>query len=74
APDQDLRTPKALADLEQMAGRVAQLPDIDLVRGITRPSGETLEQARATYQAGEVGGKLQEASALITDNNSNLTT
>ncbi|PRC62143.1 hypothetical protein C6A85_04660, partial [Mycobacterium sp. ITM-2017-0098] len=31
-------------------------------------------QARATYQAGEVGGKLQEASALITDNNSNLTT
>lgn len=74
APDQDLRTPKALADMEQMAGRVAQLPNIDLVRGITRPSGETLEQARATYQAGEVGGKLQEASALITDNNSNLTT
>ncbi len=74
APDQDLRTPKALADMEQMAGRVAQLPDIDLVRGITRPSGETLEQARATYQAGEVGGKLREASTVITDNNSNLTT
>lgn len=74
APDQDLRTPKALADMEQMAARVAQLPDIDLVRGITRPSGETLEQARATYQAGEVGGKLQEASTLITDNHSNLTT
>jgi putative drug exporter of the RND superfamily len=74
APDQDLRTPKALADMEQMAGRVAQLPNIDLVRGITRPSGETLEQARATYQAGEVGGKLREASTVITDNNTNLST
>lgn len=74
SPDQDLRTPQALADLEQMAARVAQLPDIDMVRGITRPSGETLEQARATYQAGEVGGKLQEASTTIAQNDANLTT
>lgn len=74
SPDQDLRTPKALADLEQMAGRIAQVPNIDMVRGITRPSGETLEQARATYQAGEVGGKLREASTLINDNDGNLNT
>ncbi|MDG4668997.1 RND family transporter [Mycobacterium sp. 236(2023)] len=74
SPDQDLRTPKALADMEQMAGRIAQVPDIDMVRGITRPSGETLEQARATYQAGEVGGKLREASTLINDNDGNLHT
>ncbi|MDY6811685.1 MAG: MMPL family transporter, partial [Actinomycetota bacterium] len=68
----DLRTPKALADMEQLAFRVTQLPDIDLVRGVTRPTGEMLEQARATYQAGEVGGKLGEASTLIEDNDSNL--
>lgn len=74
SPDQDLRTPQALADMEQMAARVAQLPDIDMVRGITRPSGETLEQARATYQAGEVGGRLQEASTTISENDANLTT
>lgn len=74
SPDQDLRTPQALADMEQMAARIAQLPDIDMVRGITRPSGEMLEQARATYQAGEVGGKLREASTTITDNDGNLTT
>ena len=34
----DLRTPQALADLEQMASRVAQLPNIGLVSGVTRPA------------------------------------
>ena len=54
----DLRTPRALADLEQMAQRVSQLPGIAMVRGVTRPTGESLEQARATYQAGQVGSQL----------------
>lgn len=69
----DLRTPKALADMEMMAARVAQLPNIEMVRGITRPSGEMLEQAKATYQAGEVGSKLGDASQLISANDANLT-
>jgi RND superfamily putative drug exporter len=68
----DLRTPKALADLEQMAQRVSQLPGIELVRGVTRPTGESLEQARLSYQAGEVGNKLNDASQLITDHNGDL--
>ncbi len=72
APDQDLRSPRSLADMEEMAQRIAALPDIDMVRGITRPTGEMLEQAKATYQAGEVGGKLDEASTLIADNDTNL--
>lgn len=63
---QDLRTPRALADLEQMAQRVSQLPGIAMVRGVTRPTGESLEQARATYQAGEVGSQLGDASTMIT--------
>jgi RND superfamily putative drug exporter len=69
---QDLRTPKALADIEQMAQRVSQLPDIAMVRGITRPAGEVLEQAKATFQAGEVGSKLGDASQLIASNDANL--
>lgn len=69
----DLRSPKALADMEQMAARIAQLPDIDMVRGITRPTGEVLEQAKTTYQAGEVGSKLGDASNLIHANDDNLT-
>jgi len=68
----DLRTPKALADMEQMAARVAQLPGIDMVRGLTRPTGQMLEQAKATYQAGEVGSKLGQASQLIQENDANL--
>lgn len=72
APDTDLRSPKALADLEQMAARVAQVPGIDMIRGITRPSGEMLQEAKSTYQAGEVGSKLADASGLIDQNNDNL--
>jgi RND superfamily putative drug exporter len=68
----DLRTPKALADLEQMAQRVSQLPGVAMVRGVTRPTGESLEQARATHQAGEVGNKLNDASKQITDHTSDL--
>ena len=63
----DLRTPRALADLEQMAQRVSQLPGIAMVRGVTRPTGESLEQARATYQAGEVGSQLGGASDRSTE-------
>lgn len=69
---QDLRSPRALAAMEAMAQRIAALPDIDMVRGITRPTGEMLEQAKATYQAGEVGNKLGDASNLITTNDTNL--
>ena len=48
-----------------MAQRVSQLPGIAMVRGITRPTGKPLEQARATYQAGEVGKRLDDGSNLI---------
>jgi putative drug exporter of the RND superfamily len=68
----DLRNPQALADLEQMAQRVSQVPGVALVRGVTRPTGESLEQARATYQAGEVGSKLGDASKQITNHNDDL--
>lgn len=40
----DLRTPRALADLEQMADRVSQLPNIAAVSGITRPTGAVPEE------------------------------
>lgn len=61
----DLRNTKALADLEQMAQRVSQLPDIEVVRGVTRPTGEPLKQATLSWQAGQVGGKLSDASSRI---------
>lgn len=35
----NLRTPRALADMEQMAERISQLPDIAMVNGVTRPLG-----------------------------------
>ncbi|WP_082952826.1 RND family transporter [Mycobacterium sp. 852002-10029_SCH5224772] len=68
----DLRTPKALADLEQMADRVSQLPNIAAVSGITRPTGNVPEQFRATYQAGAIGTLLADGSTLIKDHTNDL--
>jgi RND superfamily putative drug exporter len=68
----DLRTPEALADMEQLAYRVSQLPDMDIIRGITRPAGESLQQARLSFQAGEIGAPLGEASNLINSNTGSL--
>lgn len=69
---QDLRTSRALADLDQMAQRVSQLPNIAVVRGITRPTGQPLDQAKVSYQAGEVGSKLGDASTQISDRTGDL--
>ena len=41
-----------------MASRIAQLPDVGLVSGITRPLGTVPPEFRATYQAGLVGDRL----------------
>jgi putative drug exporter of the RND superfamily len=68
----DLRTSRALADLDQMAQRVSQLPNIAAVRGITRPDGQPLDQAKLSFQAGAVGGKLQDASTQISDRTNDL--
>lgn len=68
----DLRSPRALADLEQMAQRISQLPGIAMVRGITRPTGAPLEQAKVAYQAGEVGKQLGDGSAEIDRNSGDL--
>ncbi|WP_175401403.1 MMPL/RND family transporter [Mycobacterium malmoense] len=68
----DLRTPRALADLEQMADRVSQLPGVARVSGVTRPAGAVPEQFRATYQAGAIGARLGAGSALISDHTDEL--
>ncbi len=68
----DLRNPRALADLEQMAERISQVPNIAMVSGITRPLGEVPQEFRATYQAGLVGDRLGTGSAMIADNMGSL--
>ncbi|WP_415823481.1 RND family transporter, partial [Mycobacterium basiliense] len=68
----DLRSPSALADLELMVSRVSQLPNIVAIRGLTRPNGEPLEQTKVSYQAGEVGGKLDEVSSAIEEHGGEL--
>jgi RND superfamily putative drug exporter len=68
----DLRTSRALADLDQLAQRVSQLPNIGAVRGITRPTGQPLDQTKLSFQAGEVGTNLENASTRISDRTTDL--
>lgn len=70
----DLRSPQALADLEQMASRIAQLPDVSLVSGITRPLGEVPKEFRATFQAGIVGDRLATGATQIGERTDDLNT
>lgn len=70
----DMRTPAALADLEAMANRISELPDVATVRGLTRPHGEPVERMTASFQTGEVGGKLNQVSATISDRTADLDT
>jgi RND superfamily putative drug exporter len=43
-----------------------------MVRGVTRPTGESLELARATYQAGQVGQQLGAGANLISERTGDL--
>ncbi|MEP9415548.1 RND family transporter [Gordonia sp. VNQ95] len=60
SPD-DLRTAAGLADLEQMAARVAQIPGVTRVVGITRPTGERLQQAQLPWQNAHIAARVQES-------------
>ncbi|WP_230987647.1 MULTISPECIES: MMPL family transporter [Mycobacteriaceae] len=59
-PD-DMRTSKGLADLDEMASRVAQVPGVTKVVGITRPTGTRLEQAQLSWQNRQIGDKMADA-------------
>ena len=59
----DMRTAKRLADLDQVASRVAQIPGVTKVSGVTRPTGERLDQAKLSWQNGQIGDKMASAVA-----------
>lgn len=54
----DLRTARGLADLDQMASRIAQIHGVKRVVGVTRPTGEKLNEAQLSWQNGQIGSKL----------------
>ena len=59
----DMRTAKKLADLDEVASRIAQIPGVTKVSGVTRPTGERLEQAKLSWQNGQIGDKMASAVA-----------
>jgi RND superfamily putative drug exporter len=59
----DMRTGRGLADLDQMASRIAQVPGVVKVSGVTRPAGTRLDQAQLSWQNGQIGDKMADAVA-----------
>jgi RND superfamily putative drug exporter len=59
--DHDLRNPRDLATLERAAAAVAAVPGVSLVRGVTRPTGSTIDEASLGHQAGVIGNRLADA-------------
>ncbi|MGK2882416.1 MAG: MMPL family transporter [Mycobacterium sp.] len=59
----DMRTGKGLADLDEMASRIAQIPGVTKVSGVTRPAGARLDQAQIGWQNGQIGEKMAGAVA-----------
>lgn len=59
----DMRSARSLADLDELASRVAQVPGVIRVAGVTRPTGDRLEQAQLSWQNGQIGDKMSEAVA-----------
>ncbi len=47
----DMRTGKGLADLDEMASRVSQVPGVTKVSGVTRPTGTRLDQAQLAWRS-----------------------
>lgn len=59
----DMRTAKGLADLDELATRIAQIPGVTRVAGVTRPTGTRLDQAQLSWQNGQIGTRLAGAVA-----------
>ncbi|MFW0788440.1 MMPL family transporter [Gordonia sp. CPCC 205333] len=61
----DLRTPQGLADLDQMAQRISQIPGVTRVVGITRPDGQKLTQATLAWQIAAMGRELGRTKGIV---------
>lgn len=59
----DMRTATGLADLDQLASRVEQVPGVTRMSGVTRPTGDRLEQAQLSWQNGQIGDSMAESVA-----------
>ncbi|MDF3283905.1 MMPL family transporter [Gordonia sp. N1V] len=63
--DHDMRTSSDLAALDRAAAAVADLPTVERVRFLTRPTGTQLPASTVGYQAGVLGDRLGDAGTQI---------
>ncbi len=65
--DHDMRNTRDLAALELAASQVASLPQIALVRSITRPDGKPIAESAVGFHTGQVADRLADGAKQITD-------
>ncbi|WP_418006004.1 RND family transporter [Mycobacterium sp. PDNC021] len=61
----DMRTPQGLADLDNMAARISQLPGVNKVVGLTRPDGNKITEATLAWQIGYMGSRMHSTSGKL---------
>ncbi|MER5388144.1 RND family transporter [Saccharopolyspora sp. NPDC002686] len=67
--DHDMRNPRDLAVLEMAAANAAKVDGVQMVRGVTRPTGTPITEASLGQQAGQVGDRLGEATGRLAEGN-----
>lgn len=70
--DHDMRNTNDLAALDMIATNLSKLPEVAVVRSITRPNGKALVQTTIGHQVGIVGDRLGEAQQQIQQSNPDL--
>ncbi|MUM19108.1 MMPL family transporter [Mycobacterium sp. CBMA271] len=70
--DHDMRNTNDLAALDMIATNLAKLPEVAVVRSITRPSGKPVAETTIGHQVGIVGDRLTEAQQRIQQSNPDL--
>ncbi|MEB3030657.1 RND family transporter [Mycolicibacter sp. MYC340] len=63
--DHDMRNPADLIALAKLTNALLDIRGVSNVQGITRPLGAPLDQSTLTSQAGYIGGRLSQMSALL---------
>ncbi|MGP4021352.1 MMPL/RND family transporter [Saccharopolyspora sp. 5N708] len=67
--DRDMRNSRDLAVLEMAAANAAKVDGVQMVRGVTRPTGTPITEASLGQQAGQIGDRLGEAADQLAAGN-----
>ncbi|MGV0633680.1 RND family transporter [Mycolicibacillus trivialis] len=72
--DHDMRNPSDTVAIEEVSRALAKRPDVDSVLSISRPTGHLLAESLLVNQAGVMGARLEQDTALLGERVTDLNT